>query len=458
MWPDDMGNESDFHVSANGRHAPEAAIVAEGVYKQYHIGLKEQRYDSLLQSTLGWISSPVRNWRQLRRLGQISSDDADDVIWALRDVSFTVNRGEVLGIIGRNGAGKSTLLKILSRITPPTRGRITLNGRVSSLLEVGTGFHPELSGRENVYLNGTILGMIKAEVDRKFDEIVAFSEVEKFIDTPVKRYSSGMRVRLAFAVSAHLESEILLVDEVLAVGDAAFQEKCLRKMGGVAEGGRTVLFVSHNMQVIQQLCHRALLIHGGHIVADGLPAAVIEQYLEDSSANPVPEPIVFSGKAGAIRLKEIRLIQDGYEVGEFVDNHRALQLLFRYDVLEPVRNLLFGFDIFSRDGAHVFRTYDLAAAGMDERLPGSYESIYELPADSFNSGHYYLDLLMGVHRRGWLSRGDIRLKMNFSGSMASDVNYPGVVGPMGRWQVRADSSETGRLGADDMADQVQAKG
>jgi len=243
--------------SPNGQHAPVEAIVAENLAKQYHIGLREQRRDTLLQSALAALSAPLTNLRQLRRLGEVSADEAADVLWALRDVSFRVAAGEVVGLIGRNGAGKSTLLKILSRITPPTRGRVVLNGRVSSLLEVGTGFHPELTGRENVYLNGTILGMRKAEVERRFDEIVAFAEVEKFIDTPVKRYSSGMRVRLAFAVSAHLQSEILLVDEVLAVGDAAFQEKCLRAMDGIAQTGRTVLLVSHNMQVIQQLCGRA---------------------------------------------------------------------------------------------------------------------------------------------------------------------------------------------------------
>lgn len=426
-----------MQLSGNGRHAPEAAIVAEGVAKQYHIGLKEQRQDSLLQSALGWVSSPISNLRRLRRLSQVHGDEAEDVIWALRDVSFTVGRGEVLGIIGRNGAGKSTLLKILSRITPPTRGRITLNGRVSSLLEVGTGFHPELTGRENVYLNGTILGMTKAEVDRKFDEIVAFSEVEKFIDTPVKRYSSGMRVRLAFAVSAHLESEILMVDEVLAVGDAAFQEKCLRAMDGVAQGGRTVLFVSHNMQVIQQLCQRVLLIQDGLVAADGPPAMVIERYLENVSTNPVPEPIVFDDK---IRLKEMQVIQDGYEIGEFVDNHKPVQVILRYDILEPLRNLLLGFDVFSRDGVHIFRTYDLASAGMGERVPGAYESIFELPADAFNSGHYYFDLVMGVHRHGWLSRGDIRLKLNFAGPVLIDVHYPGIVGSLGSWQVRTDTS------------------
>ena len=201
-------------------------------------------------------------------------------------MSFEVQPGEVVGIIGRNGAGKSTLLKILSRITEPTEGEVDINGRVGSLLEVGTGFHPELTGRENVYLNGAILGMRRAEIARKFDEIVAFAEVEKFIDTPVKHYSSGMYMRLAFAVAAHLEPEILIVDEVLAVGDAEFQKKCLGKMGDVAKGGRTVLFVSHNMMMIQRLCTRAILLQNGRLASDDHPARVIQAYITDTTANP----------------------------------------------------------------------------------------------------------------------------------------------------------------------------
>lgn len=429
---------------SNGRHAPEAAIVAEGVAKQYHIGLKEKRRDTLMQSALAWVSSPLTNFRQLRRLSQVSADDAEDVIWPLRDVSFTVNQGEVVGLIGRNGAGKSTLLKILSRITPPTRGRITINGRVSSLLEVGTGFHPELTGRENVYLNGTILGMRKAEVDRQFDEIVAFAEVEKFIETPVKRYSSGMRVRLAFAVSAHLQAEILLVDEVLAVGDAAFQEKCLNKMDGVAKVGRTVLLVSHNMQVIQRLCDRALLLQQGQLVATGAPAEVIETYLEQYFSDPLPEPVTFGDK---ICLKELRVAQDGYDIGEFVDNRKPVTVHLRYDVLQPLKNLLIGFDVFSGDGTRIYRTYDLEAAGMDVRAPGAYESVYEVPADAFRPGHFYMDLVLGVHRQGWLSRGDIRLKLNFNGPSETDVKYFGVLGPLGRWRFARDEARAGMAAA-----------
>ena len=239
-------------------------ITVDKISKSYRIGLKEERYPTLRDAIVGAVKAP---WRRIRNLGE--HGNRADTFWALKEVSFDVQRGEVVGIIGRNGAGKSTLLKILSRITEPTAGEARLRGRVASLLEVGTGFHPELTGRENIYLNGAILGMKKAEIDRKFDEIVAFAEVEKFLDTPVKRYSSGMYVRLAFAVAAHLEPEILIVDEVLAVGDAQFQKKCLGKMQDVAKAqGRTVLFVSHNMAAVQALCKRGLLLEAGNLVAD----------------------------------------------------------------------------------------------------------------------------------------------------------------------------------------------
>lgn len=256
------------------------AIKVERLSKAYRLGAMEERPETLIQAGLNMISAPLRNFRRLRSLDTFSSDrEASDILWALQDVSFDIKRGEVVGFVGRNGAGKSTLLKILSRITEPTSGRAEIRGRVSSLLEVGTGFHPELSGRENIYMNGTILGMKKAEIDRKYDEIVEFSGVERFLETPVKRYSSGMKVRLAFSVAAHLEPEILIIDEVLAVGDAEFQKKCLGKMQDVAGGGRTVLFVSHNMAAIQNLCTRAIALIGGQVCDDGLPETVIEDYL-----------------------------------------------------------------------------------------------------------------------------------------------------------------------------------
>lgn len=242
-----------------------AAITVEDLSKAYRIGAKEEVPDTLTGALTNLVRAPLKNFSKLKNLSSIRANEQDeDILWALRGVSFEIDKGDVVGIIGRNGAGKSTLLKILSRITEPTGGRAVIRGRVSSLLEVGTGFHPELTGRENVYMNGTILGMTKREIDRKFDEIVDFSGVEKFLDTPSKRYSSGMQVRLAFAVAAHLEPEILIIDEVLAVGDAEFQKKCLGKMRDVASEGRTVLFVSHNMPAIERLCEHAFLLQTGH--------------------------------------------------------------------------------------------------------------------------------------------------------------------------------------------------
>jgi len=253
-------------------------ICTENLSKLYRIGEYQGGYRTLRETIVNAFSAP---FRYLRRHPQSSNlNPGLDSIWALKDVSFEVKRGEVVGIIGPNGAGKSTLLRILSRITEPTEGWAEIQGRVGSLLEVGTGFHHELTGRENIYLNGAILGMKKGEIDRKFDEIVAFAEIEKFIDTPVKRYSSGMRVRLAFAVAAHLEPEILLVDEVLAVGDAAFQKKCLGKMGEVAGEGRTVLFVSHNLAAIQALCTRAVLLKQGRLEIDGTADTTIQRYVQ----------------------------------------------------------------------------------------------------------------------------------------------------------------------------------
>jgi lipopolysaccharide transport system ATP-binding protein len=251
----------------------QAAIKVRGVGKEYHIGTRERGYTTFRDAIVNAFAAPFRRLRQLSGKAEEGSS-----FWALKDVSFDVEPGEVVGIIGRNGAGKSTLLKILSQITEPTTGEITLNGRVASLLEVGTGFHPELTGRENIFLNGSILGMSRVEIKKKFDEIVAFAEVEKFLDTPVKRYSSGMYVRLAFAVAAHLDPEILIIDEVLAVGDAQFQKKCLGKMGEVARGGRTVLFVSHNMGAINRLCDKGIVLESGLVTYKGTTSNAIDQY------------------------------------------------------------------------------------------------------------------------------------------------------------------------------------
>lgn len=276
-----------------------SAIIVEGLGKRYTI-THQRRHDTLRDT----LAHGARNLfsRLLPSAWRGAPPEHED-FWALRDVAFKVEPGEVVGIIGRNGAGKSTLLKILSRITEPTTGRITLNGRVASLLEVGTGFHPDLSGRENIFLNGAILGMRREEIRRKFDEIVAFSEVERFLDTPVKRYSSGMYMRLAFAVAAHLEPEILIVDEVLAVGDQQFQDKCLGKMRSIAGGGRTVLFVSHNMAAIQTLCIRALLMDAGAIQFDGLAAESVHRYLHRRTTLSMPQ--TFAGRDPALSLRDI---------------------------------------------------------------------------------------------------------------------------------------------------------
>ncbi|MDP2725935.1 MAG: ABC transporter ATP-binding protein, partial [Dehalococcoidia bacterium] len=293
----------------------DVAIHAENLGKLYHIGQRE-RYKALRDTLADMIYAPVRRIRSSSRDSAAKTGNGDNTIWALKDVSFDIESGEVVGIIGRNGAGKSTLLKILSRITEPTEGFAEINGRVGSLLEVGTGFHPELTGRENIYLNGAILGMRKTEIDRKFDEIVAFAEVERFIDTPVKHYSSGMGVRLAFAVAAHLEPEILLIDEVLAVGDAAFQKKCLGKMEDVAKGGRTVLFVSHNMASIVNLCPRAILLDAGKVVMDGYSRDVVQHYI--ATAPGASGEVVWDDPTQApgndiVRLHAVRIFQDGID-------------------------------------------------------------------------------------------------------------------------------------------------
>jgi lipopolysaccharide transport system ATP-binding protein len=272
----------------------DVAIRCEGLAKRYEIGEREA-YKTIRDVITDAVAAPLRRLRSAAQHSSNGKGSQDKpTIWALKDVSFEIKRGEVVGIIGRNGAGKSTLLKILSRITEPTEGRVEIWGRVGSLLEVGTGFHPELTGRDNIFLNGAILGMKKTEIARKFDEIVAFAEVEKFIDTPVKRYSSGMYVRLAFAVAAHMETEILLVDEVLAVGDAQFQKKCLGKMDDVAKHGRTILFVSHTMASVQSLCDRAVLLNRGMVEIDGRVDAVVSRYL----SGQVPELVTATSPEG----------------------------------------------------------------------------------------------------------------------------------------------------------------
>lgn len=312
----------------------DVAIQVNGLSKQYRLGGKQEVYRTLRESFMDALIAPVRCLSSLSS-GKQSARDVE-TFWALKDVSFQVESGEVVGIVGRNGAGKSTLLKILSRIVEPTEGEAEIHGRVGSLLEVGTGFHPELTGRENIFLNGAILGMRRSEIWRRFDEIVAFAEIEKFLDTPVKHYSSGMYVRLAFAVAAHLEPEILLVDEVLAVGDAAFQKKCLGRMQDVAKGGRAVLFVSHNMAAITSLCTRGLLIDNGRLVLSGSPHSVVEEYLSSSrtyASLPVSERKDRGGN-GRIRFTNVSILNNRLESVECATSGQDIAISLEYDIVD----------------------------------------------------------------------------------------------------------------------------
>ena len=368
-------------------------ITVDGISKAYRIGLAEDKYPTFREALMGMVKAPFRRFQKLRE-----RTSGDDIFWALKDVSFEVQQGEVLGIIGRNGAGKSTLLKILSRITEPTAGTARLRGRVASLLEVGTGFHSELTGRENIFLNGAILGMRKAEIDSKFDEIVDFSGVEKFIDTPVKRYSSGMYVRLAFAVAAHLEPEILIVDEVLAVGDAAFQKKCLGKMGDVAQGGRTVLFVSHNMHAIRALCNRCILIVAGMIQADCPPEEAVASYLADetSTGTLVYVPDQASQSSGPVELLGARLSVNG-KPGSGVTNGDKLVFEARVQIRKPCELSVC---------MPVYRAGELAFLAnvyhqkerFNFRQPGAKTFRFHIPSYLLNPGVYTIGLYVGDSR------------------------------------------------------------
>ena len=375
-------------------------ISVENLSKAYRLG----------QIGTGTLSHDMNAWwAKVRgkpnpslRIGETDHGNRDgETIWALNDVSFTVEQGEVLGIIGKNGAGKSTLLKILSRVTAPTSGKIKVKGRVASLLEVGTGFHPDLTGRENVYLNGAILGMSRKEIDRKFDEIVDFSGIHKFIDTPVKRYSNGMYVRLAFAVAAHLEPEILLVDEVLAVGDAEFQKKCLGKMGDVAKEGRTVLFVSHNMIAVQTLCQCAIWLDKGQLKKQGAVNQIVTTYLRSGLAEEEANERIWTELASApgnetVRLHRISVQPEDGKPGGMINMQTPLRIEVEYWNLLPEVHLFVTLHIYNDQGILAFTT------GVDDLDPvlhiqppaGLFRSICHIPGSLLNSGFHHVNLLL----------------------------------------------------------------
>jgi len=389
------------------------AIKFENVSKQYRLG-------SIGTGTLShdlnrwWIMNIKGKEDPYLKIGQVNDREnksTSDYVWALNDINFEVKKGEVLGIIGKNGAGKSTLLKILSRVTTPTTGRIVAHGRIASLLEVGTGFHPEMTGRENIYMNGSIMGMNKAEITRKLDEIVDFSGVEKYLDTPVKRYSSGMTVRLGFAIAAHLEPEILVVDEVLAVGDAEFQKKAIGRMQDVSNmEGRTVLFVSHNMQAITNLCNRVVLLSQGTVAQDGNALDVVRNYLLYDS---LKEGAIYWDEQTAIgdstiKLKSIKIMdQDDNIRSHFFSKYKIkVQMDFIINTVE--NDLVIGFDVTNENGVTILRTYH--NDGQPDNWPklklGLNSIVCELPEDFFNAGTFYISPKISLHFKKWIINSD----------------------------------------------------
>lgn len=372
----------------------ETVINVENLSKRYIIGHQRDARDGLRHRLEDAFRNPLK-W-MLNRKRQLQAGREE--FWALKDVSFEIKRGEVVGIIGRNGAGKSTLLKILSRITEPTTGRIRIKGRVASLLEVGTGFHQELTGRENIFLNGAILGMSKGEIKRKFDEIVAFAEVEKFLDTPVKRYSSGMYVRLAFSVAAHLEPDILIIDEVLAVGDSQFQSKCIGKMEDVASScGRTVLFVSHNMGVISRLCEHSVLLESGKLITHGRTPEVVTRYLT-SGADTAGFKKWKSGpeaaRNGPVVPNQVRVLSAEGKMTGHVDITRPFSIELHYEILEKVPTFRVALRFLTSDGTLAFTSADSGSPRFTTKptQPGHYVCACEIPGNLLNEGQYFVTI------------------------------------------------------------------
>ena len=411
------------------------AIRVDHLGKQYRLGTRNnQRYQTLRDS--------------LTRLFRRTEEDTTPAgrIWALKDVSFEVRQGQVLGIIGRNGAGKSTLLKVLARVTDPTEGQGEIRGRVGSLLEVGTGFHPELTGRENIFLNGAILGMHRSEITRKFDEMVDFSEVGQFIDTPVKRYSSGMYLRLAFAVAAHLEPEILVVDEVLAVGDAEFQRKCLGKMSDVAQAGRTVLFGSHNMSAVLRLTQEALVIEKGRLKMRAPTPEAVDYYLSHGMAQEgerVWEADEVPPEAAPFRPIAVRVTNPAGKVSDTVRSSETFKIEIDYCLSAPVSGLRVGIYLMSTRGEYILTSFDTDDSKRFERYPsrnpGHYTSACSFPADLLNEGRYVIGINASSYRIRRYFQDDQALNFTVDGTGAPGMHWPeprlGPVRPRLDWNI-----------------------
>lgn len=405
----------------------EPAIQVEGLSKRYRIGQTR----TLRQRLTGMLRRCAVQAR--------ADSEQEQTFWAIKDASFQVRTGEVLGLIGHNGAGKSTLLKLLSRITDPTSGQATIRGRVASLLEVGTGFHPELTGRENIYLNGTILGMKRAEIKALFDTIVDFAEVGRFLDTPVKRYSSGMYVRLAFAVAAHLDPEVLLIDEVLAVGDASFQQKCLGKMGDVARQGRTVLFVSHNMSAINRICHRALWLDGGRIKSDGPTENVVQNYLAAGLSRSATVRFETEPDRDA-QITAVEVLNSKMQPSYCVLADEPFSIRVSYRFTKPCRQYRVVIYLRMPDGFEVYvSTSSDATNRLWDASSGEHSAHLTIPAGLLSSGHYLLSGLLGQPPIGNLDQRENVLEFQVSGSargLGGD-RFPGVIGLPLPWQMCA---------------------
>ncbi|KPL76077.1 hypothetical protein ADN00_12085 [Ornatilinea apprima] len=417
------------------------AIRVENLGKKYRLGAPQLKYRTLRESLSDGFERATRRLR--------SGEQDPDVLWALRGVSFEVKQGEVLGIIGRNGAGKSTLLKILSRVTEPSEGYAEIRGRVGSLLEVGTGFHPELTGRENVYLNGAILGMHRDEIESKFDEIVAFSEMEKFIDTPVKRFSSGMQLRLAFAVAAHLEPEILVVDEVLAVGDAEFQRKCLGKMNDVAQAGRTVLFVSHNMSAVLRLTQEAMVIDKGNVVLRAPSTEAVDFYLSrglSQEGERVWEADEVPDSAYPFRPMAVRVLNGQGQVKDTLRSTEPVQIEIEYEIEQAISGLRVGLYLMTVRGEYILTSFDTDDSGLFEqhavRQPGHYTSRCVVPPDFLNEGRYALGINASSYRVKRYFQDDQAITFNVDAAGAPGMQWPeprlGPVRPRFEWKIEAE--------------------
>ena len=425
------------------------AISVSNLSKRYRIGAAQTkfRYGMLRDVFVDSLTAPIRYARSLfGRSNNHQLSNGKNYIWALKDVSFNLEEGKVLGIVGRNGAGKSTLLKILSRVTEPTEGTVTVRGRVGALLEVGTGFHPELTGRENIYMNGAILGMKRAEIDSKFDEMVEFSEVAQFIDTPVKRYSSGMYLRLAFAVAAHLEPEILVVDEVLAVGDAEFQRKCLGKMGDVAQQGRTVLFVSHNMSAILRLTQEAIVLKKGQLIKRAPTLEAVDFYLASGQAESgerIWDTDEVPAASAPFQPISLRLKERSGKIVDTVRSTEPVTVEWEYQLDVPVTGLRVGMYLNTMRGEYVFTAFDTDDAKQYEqfgaRKQGRYISRCTIPADFFNEGRYSLGVnasSFGV-RRYFMDENALSFNVDISG--APGTQWPevrqGPIRPRLDWKI-----------------------